>query len=319
MSWWQRLRRDDRLEDELDAELHYHFDRTVEDNITQGMSSQEARRQARVEFGGLDQVKEECRDARSTRWVRALGHDVRDASRRLARSPLFTATAVLIVALGIGANAAVFTVVNAVLFKAPPYEDPARVVFVYQNSDDGEPYGNSFPATRDMATYSDVFSGVAAMSASTITWEADDGPRQALIEYVTASYFPVLGLAPSRGQWLDPDFDLVGAGNYAVVSHRTWRTQFGADPGVIGQTIRMDGQPVTLVGGGSRGIQRQRGRACHRFLVVDLVSRHRGTLPRREPRTPPVPLVRGLGPPIARGHRSAGPGGNGCPRHSARR
>ena len=182
-----------------------------------------------------------------------LRHDIRYAGRALLRSPAFTLLASLIVALGVGANTAVFTVVNAVLFKPPPYHDPARVVAVYQDSDAGDPSRNSFPATRDMAAYTDIFSGVAAMSAATITWEADDGPRQALVEYVTASYFPVLGLAPSLGRWFEPAFDHVGAGSYAVVSHRTWRTQFGGDPGVVGQTIRMGEGSVTVVGVGPEG------------------------------------------------------------------
>ena len=117
---------------------------------------------------------------------------------------------------------------NAVLFKPAPYADPDRIVSVYQDSDAGDPTSSSFPATRDMAAYTDVFSGVAAASGSTITWEAADGPRQALVEYVTASYLPVFGMDTSLGRWFEPAFDRVGAGNYAVVSHRTWvllRTQ----------------------------------------------------------------------------------------------
>ena len=93
----------------------------------------------------------------------------------------------------------------------------------------------------------------AATSAATITRETEDGPRQALVEYVTASYLPVLGLEPSLGRWLEPAFDQVGAGNYAVVSYRTWRTQLGADPSVIGRRVRMGGESVTVVGVGPEG------------------------------------------------------------------
>ncbi len=179
--------------------------------------------------------------------------DVGYAARSLARSPGFTVAASLIVALGIGANTAVFSVVNAFLFKPPPFADPVSVVSVYQDSDGGDPSASSFPAARDMADLTNVFSGVAAMSSSSLTWEADDGPRQGLVEYVTASYFPVLGLEPSLGRWFEPAVDHVGAGNYAVLSHRTWRSQFGADAGVVGRTLRMGGQPVTVVGVGPEG------------------------------------------------------------------
>ncbi len=190
---------------------------------------------------------------RGRQMLDTLMKDIRHAQRGLRRCPGFTIGAVLVLALGIGANAAVFSVVNSVLLKPLPYAEPERVVSVYQDSDDGVPRSSSFPATRDMAAYTDVFSGVAAMSAATMIWEADDGPRSAFIEYATSSYFPVLGIAPSAGRWFDPAYDLVGAGNYAVVSHRTWRAQLGADPTVIGRTVRMGGQPVTVIGIGPEG------------------------------------------------------------------
>ena len=206
--------------------------------------------------GGVEPTKEWVREKRGGRLMDDVIQDVRHALRGLRRSPGFTLSAVMVLALGIGANAAVFTVVNAVLLKPAPYADPSRVVHVYQDSDDGGsrvPASSSFPATRDMATYTDVFSGVSAMSPSTLTWEADEGPRQALVEYVTASYFPVLGIQPSLGRWFEPTADAVGAGNFAVVSHRTWRTQLGADPDVIGRAFRMEGQLVTVIGVGPEG------------------------------------------------------------------
>ncbi len=136
------------------------------------------------------------RAKRGRQMLDTLMKDIRHAQRNLRRRPGFTIGAVLVLALGIGANAAVFSVVNSVLLKPLPYAEPERVVSVYQDSDDGAPSSSSFPASRDMAAYTDVFSGVAATSPATMTWEADDGPRSAFIEFATSSYFPVLGIAP---------------------------------------------------------------------------------------------------------------------------
>ena len=240
----------------LAEEVAFHVEMETAELVRRGWERQPARREALRRLGGVEPTKEWVREKRGGRLLDDVIQDVRHAQRSLRRTPGFTLSAVLVLALGIGANAAVFTVVNAVLLKPAPYAEPGRVVNVYQDSDDGGsrvPNSSSFPATRDMATYTDVFSGVAATSASPLTWEADDGPRQALVEYVTASYFPVLGIEPSLGRWFDPAADAVGAGNFAVASHRTWRTQLGADPDVIGRTLRMGGQLVTVIGVGPEG------------------------------------------------------------------
>ena len=189
---------------ELDDELRFYLDASIAKHLAAGLSPDDATRAARRSLGNMTRVKEECRDARGLNALDELRHDVRYSARALGRSPGFAIAAILIVALGIGANTAVFTIVNAVLFKPAPYGDPDRVVFIYQDSDAGDPSSTSFPATRDMAAYSDVFSGVAATSAATIAWDTEGGPRQALVEYVTASYLPVLGLEPSLGRCSSP-------------------------------------------------------------------------------------------------------------------
>ena len=181
--------------------------------------------------------------------METLWQDIRHAGRRLAQSPGFTLGAVALLAVGIGVNAAVFTVADTALLRPPVWSDPDRVVAVYQDSDDGDPSSSSYPATRDMAA-SPVFSGVAAISQTTLTWDGADGPTDVSGEYVTASYLDVLGLPVLRGRWFGPEDDVPGAAPKAVVSEGTWRSRLGADPDVVGRTIRIEGQPVTIIGVG---------------------------------------------------------------------
>ena len=134
MTWWQRVRRRWRLEDELDAELRFHFDRLVADYVAEGLPEREARRRARAEFGGLEAVKDDCRDARGTRWLEQLVQDVRYGARVLARAPAFTAVAILSLALGIGANTAIFSLVNSLLIRSLPVRAPDRLALLENGS-----------------------------------------------------------------------------------------------------------------------------------------------------------------------------------------
>jgi predicted permease len=180
--------------------------------------------------------------------------DTRYAARRLVRSPFFTLAALSILAVGIGANTAAFSLVDAALFRPPPFERPEELVYVYQDSDDGEPASSAYPAYLDIAARTDLFAGVGATSPEFRTggllWETPEGPRPAMVAYTTSSYFPVLGLVPSRGVWFSREHDFVGAGAFAVVSHRTWQSVMGGDQDVIGSTVRLNGQPVTVIGVG---------------------------------------------------------------------
>ncbi|HEX2167754.1 MAG TPA: ABC transporter permease, partial [Longimicrobiales bacterium] len=180
----------------------------------------------------------------------SLLHDLAHAARRLRQTPLFTLCAVAILAVGIGLNATVFSLVDAMLLRPVPFEDPESIVHIYQDGDDGEPGSTSFPAYRDMAARGDVFTAVAATSTGEATWNAAGGPQQVSVEFATASYLPVLGLEPHRGRWFSADHDRVGGEMAAVVSHRTWRTRLGADPAVIGRAVRLNNQAVTIIGVG---------------------------------------------------------------------
>ncbi len=176
--------------------------------------------------------------------------DLKYAVRQLAKAPVFTATAVLIVAIGIGANTAAFSVVNALLFRPQPFARPAELVDIYQDSDDGKPNSSSFPAYRDIAAYTDLFTGVAATFMTSGSLQQGDGLTSVLVEHSTANYMEVLGLNPSIGRWFERAEDRPGAPAAAVLSYRAWRERFAADPGVLGTVLRINGAPVTVVGVG---------------------------------------------------------------------
>jgi predicted permease len=181
--------------------------------------------------------------------------DVRHALRRLGRDWPFTVAAVLILGLGIGANTAVFSLINAMLFRQQTLANPERLVDMYQRaSNAGGIDGNSYPAYLDMAAYTDVFAGTTATLVPRGVNYLDEGAvRPAVVEHTTATYPSVLGLAPVLGRWFTASEDTPGAAVVAVVGHDAWTRKFGGDPSVIGRIIRMDGVPVTIVGVGPAG------------------------------------------------------------------
>ena len=188
-----------------------------------------------------------------------LFQDFKYAARRLRRTPVFSLFAVAILTVGIGLNIAVFGVVDALLLRPTPFLQPESLVHIYQDSDSGDPSSTAFPAYRDMAAMADVFAGVTATTSATANWDTPDGPRQVAVDYATASYFPTLGMEPARGRWFEREHDNVGAEMVAVVTDKAWRTRFGADPSVLGRTIRLNNQPVTIIGIGPRGFNGEAG------------------------------------------------------------
>lgn len=208
---------------------------------------------ADIVINGIALRRQRRRSDRRREGTGMLRQEFRQVARQLIRTPLFTAGAVLLLAVGIGANTAVFTLVDALLFRPPPFTRPEEVVNVYQDSDDGAPGTNSFPAFRELAV-SEAFVAVAATSAGTASWERQEGPVDVAIEFATSGYLEVLGLSPVLGRWFAPEEDVPGAGLVAVVSEPAWRTRLGSDPDVVGRTIRLNGQAVTIVGVGPRGL-----------------------------------------------------------------
>lgn len=185
----------------------------------------------------------------------ALLRDGRHGVRRLARDWRFTAAAVLIFGLGIGANTALFSVINATLFRERVLGDSDRLVDIYQRAVNADGIdANSYPAYLDMAAYTDVFAGTMAASVPRGVHYFDGGPlRPAVAEHASASYASVLGLRPALGRWFTEAEDARGAAVVAVVSHTAWVRKFQGDPAVVGRTLRVEGVPVTIVGVGPAG------------------------------------------------------------------
>jgi putative ABC transport system permease protein len=250
VNWWQRLRNHDRLERELDAELRYHFDREVADNVRMGMSENEARRRARLDFGGDDPLKESCRDARGTRWVGDTAQDFRFAARLLLKDVRFTLPAILALALGIGMNGTMFTIVNAMI-RGLPIDAPERIMAI--NARDGagrwRGFGVSYLDFRDFQAATKTFAGLAAFSQATVTLGGDGrAAERASAAYVSADAFQLLGERPILGRDFVPQDDQTGAIRVVILGSSIWTSRYNADPTIIGREVRVNGVPSTVIG-----------------------------------------------------------------------
>jgi predicted permease len=245
-----------RLEDDLDRELRYHLDRRVQDMVQAGLTEDEARRRAAIELGGVEQVQEDVRETWFWRWLDDALRDVRYAARSLRRSPGFTATAVLSLAIGIGASAAIFSLVDQVLFRLLPVKEPERLVLIDWKGAtlaDGWGSGNlmSYPLCRDLMQQDRFFDGVFCRHPTTVNLASGDGRKAEPVgaEIVSGSYFPVLGVVPALGRLLDQSDDgQPGAHPVVVLSHGYWQTALGGARDVVGRKVLVNGFPMTVVG-----------------------------------------------------------------------
>ena len=242
MSWWRRLVNRDQLETELDAELRDHVERDVADQVRHGTTEREARRRTRLQFGGLEQTKEWCREVRGTRWVEELGRDVRIGLRTLRRHPGFTVSVILTLAVGIGANVAIFSVVHAVLIRpfVYPAEEPGRVLLIAEQSPQGERMGVAYPTFRDWETQLESFASLSAFfeSPNTLSGAQLDRPIKARALVASSTYFDIHGMHALHGRLYDAADDRPGAAPVLVLSHRLWQAAFGGGADVVGETVR---------------------------------------------------------------------------------
>ncbi|HEV2688921.1 MAG TPA: ABC transporter permease, partial [Bryobacteraceae bacterium] len=244
------LFRRNRVESELDDELRFHFEQQVEKGIRSGLTQDEAVRQARLSAGGIDQVKEECRDARGVRLIETLIQDVRYALRMLRKNPAFTLVAVLSLALGVGANTAMFSIVNAVLLRSLPFPEPDRLVRIFFSNPGTGMHSllYSVPELEDLRNRAGVFEYVTGAERGSI--DMTGGAQTERLEMFTASpnYFSVLGVTPQIGRLFGPQDFAPGYAPSVVISDSLWRRDFGGDRNVLGRTIRLDIDAYEIVG-----------------------------------------------------------------------
>jgi len=272
MNWWQRLVRRNRMEECLDSELRFHFDRLVADRRAAGMSEQEARRAARLEFGGLAQVQEDCRDARGTMWIENAWSDLRYALRTLGRSPGFAATAIATLALGIGANTAIFSVVYAVLLKPLPYARPSELVAVSTYIPQMRARFPSLPVRAvdflEFRRSASKLGQLAAIYPAGFNLTGAGQPERLFGARVSGNMFSLLGVAPERGRGFLPEEDQAGREHVIMISHDLWMRRFGGDPAILNRTLLLDGEPYQVVGVMPAGFLFPTGKQLHPLVVL---------------------------------------------------
>lgn len=256
MNWWQRVRRREQLDRQLDAELRDHLDRLAADYVAGGMDERQARRQARLQFGGLDQMKEACRDENTLHAISgATIQDFKFAVRRFVKVPGFTASAVIVLALGIGVNTAMFDIVHTLLFAPPPFSTPSELVQVFsQDTSNPTSYrAFSYPTYRDIREQNGVFTDAAAFDLFLIGLGQRGDTRRTMASTVSSNYFSVLGVPLAMGRSFTPEEETPGRPAFvAIVSDAYWRAH-GRDPAVLGSQVLILGYPFTVVGVAPRG------------------------------------------------------------------
>ncbi len=236
-----------RLDDDLEGEILAHLELAERDAVARGLSREEARRAALLEFGGVEQVKEAHRARRSVAWIETAVHDFRHGLSALAHDRAFALAGIAILALGIGANTAVFSVVDAVLLKPLPFDRPERMVTVIEA--EGNRYWGvsalNFVDWHDLSTSFDALSAEAQVTASVMVGPE---PERWTGYLATADYFRAYGLPAERGRTFVPGEDRPGAPRVVVLSHAAWQDRFGGATDILARELLVDGEPHRIVG-----------------------------------------------------------------------
>jgi putative ABC transport system permease protein len=239
------------VEADLDEEVRSHLEMLTDENIRAGMSRDEARRAARIELGGIEQVKEQVREERIGNWLHSVVADGRFALRQLRKSPSFTAVTVLTLALGIGASTALFSVIDAVILRPLPFHDPERLVAVRSiDLHDSTQGGDiSYPAFLDWRAQSHSFEAMSVWNVMSLTYTGSDQAESIRGAVVSANLFSMLGISPTLGRTFVPEEDKPGDGSAPIIlSYEFWQSHFGGDPNILGRALTLDNDKYTVVG-----------------------------------------------------------------------
>jgi predicted permease len=234
------LFRRQRLESELDQELQFHLERKTEALVASGFAPDEARRTALRGMDGIERSKEECRDARRVRFLEDFAEDIRFSLRMLRKTPAFTATAILTLALGIGANSAIFSVINGVLLRSLPYPDSQQLLTLHSNQ--------SLPDLEDIQLHTHSFDAIGGITVQALDYTSEAEPVQIYAGLCNSDLFSALGVKPALGRTFSAAEDVYGGPGLVVLAHGFWTRHFGADPGVLGKSIELSGNVYTVVG-----------------------------------------------------------------------
>jgi len=231
------LLRRDPADEEFSAELESHVAMHTEDGIRSGLSPEEARRQALIHLRGAEQTRQAHRDRRTLPWIDSLGQDLKYGVRTLSRSPSFTLTAVVTLAVGIGASTAIFSAVKPILLDPLPYPHSSRLMMLWEMRRDGAPMDVTFGTFRGLEESNRSFEAIAVMKAWQPTMNSLDQsghPERPAGQPVSADYFKVLGVSPLLGRDFQAADDRFRGPNVVIVSDRLWRRRFNADSSIIG-------------------------------------------------------------------------------------
>ena len=236
--------------DDARAEMEAHLEMETAEYIRRGMAPDEARRQALLASGGVTQAAEAVRAQQGLPWLESVAADIRYAFRSLRHSPVFTAVVVVTLALGIGANTAIFSVVRAVVLKPLPHNDGERLVYLRQSNDapGGENLLFSVPEVRDFRDGATSLGGIAEYSPFSFTMRGENDAIRLRVGLVTGNFFEVMGLSPILGRTTSPSDDGPGVAPVMVLTHDFWLRRFNGDSSVIGTSVRMDGKSVAVIG-----------------------------------------------------------------------
>jgi predicted permease len=240
-----------RVEEDLEQEVRSHLEMLTDENVRGGMGHKEAERAARIELGGIEQVKEQVRERRIGNWLRSILSDCRFALRQFRKEPGFTAITLLTLAVGIGANTAMFSLIDAVLLRPLPFHDPNRLVAV-ESVDLHDPTQGgdiSYPAFLDWRLQSHSFEAMSVYNVTGLTYTGGTEPESVRSAVVSANLFSTLGVSPALGRTFTQEEDHPGnSQNPVVLSYEFWQSHFDGDPSILGQSLTLDGQRYSVIG-----------------------------------------------------------------------